>query len=134
MIKIEYKNKSAIKIPIPDFKQEKGYSCAAAALRSILCYYSDEDYDEKYIIKKLKTNSDGTDPFQIIRFLDRYNHKFNDKYKLRHKEYRKMTITELKKCLDKKRPVMIMLQAWSIKRKPVYKKDYKNGHWVVAIG
>lgn len=123
---IEYKNTSVIKIHIPDMKQEKPYSCGAAALKSIFHYFCQDAFEEKKIRKELNLDSKGADPFQIIQFVKRYG--------LKYRQYRRMNLRMLKQCIDKGRPVMIMLQAWDDEKKYKYEKDYENGHWLVAIG
>lgn len=129
MIKIELKSKSVIKIPLPDYVQENEYSCAAAALRSLFNYYFIDSFDEKLIRKGLNLTSNGTDPYQIIKFLKKYK-----KYNLNFKEFRKMKLKELIKCIENKKPVLMMLQAWTENKKLPYKNAKKDGHWVVAIG
>ncbi len=57
---------------------------------------------------------DGTDPIQLERVAAQYG--------LSVKPYRDMTPKQLRKCLDRERPVVLMIQAWD------------EGHWVIAIG
>lgn len=127
MSKIKYISEKEIKINLPDFYQETGYSCGAAALLSILKYYTDGPINEKLLRWELGTKKSGTDPYQIIKVVKKYG--------LKHKEFRKMTISVLKKCIDMKRPVMIMLQAYGkVKNYMDYMNDYDDGHWIIATG
>ena len=44
-----------------------------------------------------------------------------------------MTLEQLKKNIDAKKPVIVLIQAWT--EKPVdYSKDWEDGHYAVAIG
>jgi len=54
------------------------------------------------------------------------------KYGLKY-ESREMTVEEIKSSIDKEIPVIVVLQAWA-KRKVNWKKDWKDGHYVVVIG
>ncbi|HEX2787569.1 MAG TPA: C39 family peptidase [Ignavibacteria bacterium] len=120
--------KNIIKIPLPDTWQETGYSCGAAVLQSILNYYAKGPIGERKVGCELNMTENGTDPYQIVKVLK--------KYKLKYKEFRPMTTEQLKKCIDEKKTVMIMLQAWGWKIKNInkYERSWKHGHWITAIG
>lgn len=127
MIKIKFIPESTIKIKLPDVAQEKDYSCGASALNSVLNYFAKSSLNEKRIREELKIKNTGTDPYQIKRVLRNSG--------LRYKEYRKMKIAQLKKCVDEKKPVMIMIQAWGDEKKyKTCKYKCKDGHWIIAIG
>lgn len=127
MIIIKNIPESNIKIRLPDVLQEKNYSCGASSLNSVLNYFNKSPLDEKRVRKELKMKNTGTDPYQIKRVLKNSGLKF--------KEYREMNIAQLKKCIDDKKPVMIMLQAWGNKKKyKTCKYNCKDGHWIIAIG
>jgi uncharacterized protein len=127
---IEFRNRSVIKIPLPDFSQEKDYSCGSSALRSILCYYSEKLLEEEFISKDLNLTEAGLDPYQIITLLEKYKTKHN----LHYEEFRNMTIEKLTECIDNNKPVMMMVQAWSAETGYDYENDFNNGHWIIAIG
>lgn len=55
-------------------------------------------------------------------------------YGLAVKAEDKMSIANLKSYLDKKIPVIIALQAWTLKKSIDWEKDWNNGHYAVAIG
>jgi predicted double-glycine peptidase len=108
----------------PKLRQTYRYDCGASALQSVLVYYGIEIRKE-LIIKIAKTNKkDGTTIKGMLNALKKYGLKFNA---------RQMTILDLKNYIDKKIPVITILQAWN-GRKVDYTKKYNDGHWVVAIG
>ena len=44
-----------------------------------------------------------------------------------------MSISEIQKYIDEKKPVIVLIQAWS--NYPTnYHKNFKYGHYVIAIG
>jgi predicted double-glycine peptidase len=45
-----------------------------------------------------------------------------------------MSDAALRRELDRRRPVLMMLQAWSGRARPRYRDTWRDGHWVVAIG
>ena len=125
MIEIERIPASKIKIPLPDVFQLTPYSCGASALQSILLYYDKGPIEEKAIRKIMNMTHTGTDPYMVRKVIKKFG--------LNSIEYRGMTTAQLKKSIDARRPVMIMLQAWG-KHPKKYSSDSKDGHWLVAIG
>ncbi len=116
-----------ININIPNVSQQEHWSCGAAALLSILLYFGKGPLNEELVADQLGMDKSGTDPYQIKNVLD--------KYKLRHKEYRGMTIEQLIFHVKRREPVFIMLQAWGNKENyRKCKKGCKDGHWLIAIG
>jgi len=113
-----------IKIQLPDTNQIEDYTCGGIALQAILEFYGAGRFTEKQMIDELHMSEDGTDPYQLIEVIE--------KYKLCYLEYRPMTSNQLVDFLNKKKPVMIMLQAWGYL--PYYKNVWEHGHWVIAIG
>ena len=124
--------RNAIRIGLPDTSQQTGYSCGPSCLQSICHYYGLGKEDEGEIVDDMKINPDyGADPDDIIRLAEKYG--------LKCKQYQPMTMEKLKRVLQSRKPVMLMIQAWGIKRgEKDYRESYKGiwgeGHWVVAIG
>jgi predicted double-glycine peptidase len=124
--------KAAIKIPLPDTIQQNDFSCGASALQAVCAYYGVGPEEEWEYVRDLKMDVRvGSHPFQIKRAAKRYG--------LRVIEHQPMTIAQLKRYLDRGKPVLMMIQAWSDDvRKRSSPKYYKNrwidGHWVVAVG
>lgn len=111
-------------LKFPSLRQTYEYDCGAKSLQAVLVYYGIEVSESK-LIKLAKTNARvGTLSDNMIKSLK----KFRLDYDARH-----MTLKDLRDYIDKKIPVMILIQAWG-SRKRYYKKGNKNKHWVVAIG
>jgi uncharacterized protein len=121
--------RGAILIPVPDTRQQTGYTCGAAALRAVCEYFGVGPRTEGEFAEDMKMTSAGADPEHLIRALDKYG--------LRHKAFHRMSMRGLKGSVDRGRPVIMMLQAWGGTKKnpwPNYRNDWSDGHWVVAIG
>jgi len=124
----------AIRIALPDATQQKDYSCGASCLQSICKFYGvgpDEEWE--YVDALGMDHRIGSHPFQIVRLARRLG--------LTVREYQPMTTAQLRGELQRRHPVMLMIQAWadpvgrgSRARLPSYAKDWKDGHWVAAIG
>lgn len=111
-------------LDFPNIRQTFDYDCGAKALQAVLAYYGIE-IKEELLIKYAKTDpKKGTYIHEIVSTLDKFN--------LEH-ESKSMTIKDVKKYIDKNIPVLVLLQAWN-GDKIDYKTDYKDGHWVIAIG
>lgn len=108
----------------PELRQAYDYDCGANALESVLSYYG-FDVSEDRIIKKAKTTKDGTSIKGILKTIK--------KFRLKSKSG-EMTINQIKEYIDKKIPVILLLQAWTEKKKVNWEKDWHDGHYVVAIG
>ena len=106
--------KKAIKVDLPNVAQRTDYTCGAAVLQAICSYFGvgpEEEADYERLMGMPKT---GADPVHITTAARSLG--------LEAKEFRPMTVRQLEKCLDKGRPVILMLQAWD------------EGHYVVAVG
>lgn len=112
-------------IAVPMTRQATNYSCGAAAMQSMFGFYG-EDLNEDELVKLLKTNSEeGTDYNEIVRVAKEKGYEV--------KVYKDMSLAQLKKQLDKKNPVLCLIQAWA-EKKVDYSTDWQDGHYVVAIG
>jgi uncharacterized protein len=117
----------AIKIELPNVMQTTSYTCGASALLAIAAYYGVGAEYEWDVAADMKMTRDGSDPKHIISAARRYG--------LSVREYRPMTAAQLIGCLDRRRPVILMLQAWGPHPSPAsYARTWMQGHWVVAIG
>jgi predicted double-glycine peptidase len=114
----------AIKIDLPNTFQLHGYTCGAAALLSICSYYGVGPEEEWDVADDMNMTKAGTDPADVIAALVKYGLCF--------REFRPMTKGQIRRCLDLRRPVMIMLQAWGDRAS--YRDAWHDGHWVIAIG
>ncbi len=124
------KSRPDIKMPanlirLPLTRQATCYTCGVSALQSVLAYYGQE-YREDELAKLLKANyRNGTAYMRIARFAEENGFSVDI--------HKGMSISELKTLIDKKLPVICLLQAWS--DVPVdYKSEWNDGHYVVAVG
>jgi uncharacterized protein len=128
--------RGAIRIPVPDVSQQTDYSCGASCLEAICKYYGVGKEDEWQFIRGLHLDRRvGVHPGQI--------HRLARSYRLSVRSYPLMTLARLKRELEWRHPVMLMIQAYGQdrvgKRRQVrwrrdYTPDWNDGHWVVAIG
>lgn len=114
----------AIKAHVPTGNQEKEFSCGAAALKVVFQYFKVGPHSEAEIRKLVKSKPNtGTRTQNIIAACKKYGLKTKARYNMdRH---------ELEAWLDKKKPVIVCLQAWGT---PERYKSKTSGHYVVAIG
>lgn len=124
---------NAIRIPVPDTIQQEDYSCGASALQAVCRYYGVGKLAEEYeFVDALGMDKRiGSHPFQLKRLAERLG--------LRTREYFEMTLEQLRACLQKRQPVLLMIQAWGEEKgKSGFRRSYEgiwmDGHWVVAIG
>ena len=113
-----------IKLEFPLLRQTFKYDCGAIALEAVLAYYGIE-LREDHLLKQAGTTKKGTPLNGIVRTARHFGLKCHS---------RKMALDDLQKYLDKKIPVILVLQAWSTKPKVNWVNDWADGHYVVAIG
>ncbi|MFA6161522.1 MAG: cysteine peptidase family C39 domain-containing protein [Patescibacteria group bacterium] len=111
-------------ITLPQLRQTYGYDCGAKAIQTVLVYYGIE-LREDHILKTAGTTKNGTQIKGIIKVAEKNGLKTDS---------REMSIGDIKDYIDKKIPVILALQAWTAKKKVDWKKDWIDGHYVVAIG
>jgi len=107
----------------PEERQTYNYDCWAKATQSILNYYG-IDVRENIVMKTTKTTKDGTFMLGIEKVI-------HDNWLKTTTE--KMTVSKIKKYIDKKIPVIVVLQARTDKIHVNRKEDRVDGHYVVAI-
>lgn len=112
-------------ITFPELRQTYNYDCGAKVTQAVLAYYG-LDVSEIEIMRLAKTSKKtGTSIKHMLSVFEEYGLKYR---------VSKLTIKQIKKYLDKKIPVILVLQAWTHKKKINWKKDWVDGHYVVAIG
>lgn len=110
---------------VPLTRQGTDYTCGVGALQSVMMYYGDE-YREDELASALKSDPNEGTPYNNIASFSKSNG-----YKVTI--LKDMTLDDLKKKIDAKKPVIVLLQAWS--EKPTdYIGDWEDGHYSVAIG
>lgn len=110
---------------VPLTRQATDYTCGVGVTQSMLMYYGDE-YMEGELAQELKADpNEGTSYHNISNFAKANGYKVNI--------MKNMTIEQLKTTVDAKKPVIVLLQAWS--EKPVdYANDWEDGHYSIVIG
>jgi predicted double-glycine peptidase len=116
----------AITVPVPDVRQRTGYTCGPAALLAVCAHYGVGPGDEARIAADMRIRRAGSDPAHLVAAARRYG--------LSTREHRGMTDAGLRRCLRRRRPVIVMLQAWAEPPPRRYRDHWRSGHWVVAIG
>jgi ABC-type bacteriocin/lantibiotic exporter with double-glycine peptidase domain len=111
-------------LKFPNLRQAYNYDCGASVAQSILAYYG---IDEKRgaIMKLAGTTKSGTRIKGIKKVFKRYGLKTKSG---------KFTILGLKEYIAQKNPVILLLQAWTKDKKVNWGENWKDGHYVVAIG
>lgn len=114
----------AIKAHVPSTGQELTFSCGAAALLAVFKYFKVGPQTESQVRKLVKSHpANGTRTQNIIAACKKHGLRTKARYNMdRH---------ELEAWLDKKKPVIVCLQAWG---KDKQYKEKASGHYVVAIG
>lgn len=108
----------------PFKRQTFGYDCGASCMETVLTYFG---YDEREdnIMKIAGTDKNGTS----IEGLMKVAKKFGLKYKAREN----MTVDDLKKCINRRRPCITPIQAWGNDAKKNWEDGWLFGHYVVPI-
>lgn len=108
----------------PDLRQTYDFDCGANAAQCVLDYFG-IDTNEKEVMKIAGTTRGGTPIKGVIKTLEKFGLKV---------KAREMSIEQIKKFIDKNIPVILLVQAWTEQKKVDWKNDWKDGHYVVAIG
>ena len=108
----------------PEMRQISIWDCGASVMESVLDYYGIE-VGEEVLMKLAGTNKKiGTSIAGMKKIADKYGLNF---------KAGEMTITEVKKYIDKKIPVILSLKAWP-EKKVDWTLDSVEGHYAIAIG
>jgi len=112
-------------IQVPMTHQATDYTCGVAALQSILYYYGKE-FRENQLAEKLQADSiRGTQYPNIVDFARSLGFRVDVQTH--------MSLEDLKKRIDERNPVVVLIQAWP--DSPVdWSKDWKDGHYAIALG
>lgn len=114
----------AVKVPLPNIPQKDDYSCGPMVLKAVIDGHGDS-VGKKELMEVADTNpQEGTAPSKMVEAAKKYG--------LMAEEKHNMTTEDLKKHLDAKRPVIILVQAWGDKED--YSNTWDSGHYIVAIG
>lgn len=111
-------------LDFPILRQTFEYDCGAIALQAVFAYYGFE-LGEGIIMREIKTSRRGTHFENIVRIAKKHGFKVN---------FKEMNLDQIRSYIDRKIPVIILLQAWSEKARKKWMKDWKDGHYAVVIG
>lgn len=112
-------------IQVPLTHQAADYTCGVAALQSILYYYGKE-FREDQLAEKLQA-----DPLRGTRYPK--IEEFARSLGFRVDMQTHMTLEDLKRRIDERKPVIVLIQAWP--DSPVdWSQDWKDGHYTIALG
>jgi predicted double-glycine peptidase len=114
-------------IPVPLVYQSYDYTCGIAALQSILYYYG-KDFRQDELVEALQPDLiEGTNYRRAVEFARSSGFQVNV---LTH-----MSLEDLKKLIDDRKPVIVLIQAWPDSDSPVlWRETWSEGHYAVAIG
>jgi hypothetical protein len=114
-------------LPVPLVFQAHDYSCGPASLLSTIFYWTnDQNTAESSLYKTLKTDpNNGTDPQNLVAGAQKYG---------LHAEFKTgQTVDDLRNALSQGITPIVDIQAWSGKPKPVWTKQWDDGHYVVVV-
>ena len=110
---------------VPLTYQAYDYTCGISALQSILYYYGKE-FGQDELAKALKSDPiKGTNYRRMVAFARSLGFQVDV---LIH-----MSLEDLKKLIDDRKPVIVLIQAWpdsAVK----WPESWEEGHYAVAIG
>lgn len=117
-------------LDFPELRQVFNYDCGALALQCVLTYYGFETREDQ-LLKLLGTESTnikehGTDTTAIVSVAKKFG--------LKAEIVIFKSVDEIKSYINKKIPVILLVQAWTDKKNVDWKTDNKDGHYVCAIG
>jgi hypothetical protein len=124
----------AIKIELPDTRQQTDYTCGASCFQAVASYFGvlEPNCEEEKLARLMTIASDwGAHPHHILKGIKHYG--------LAHEELFDSDVETVKRYVRAGIPVMMMIQAWHSvdhrrKRFRGYSSAWDDGHWVAAIG
>jgi ABC-type bacteriocin/lantibiotic exporter with double-glycine peptidase domain len=112
-------------LAFPDLRQFSNYDCGANAIQSVLAYYGLNVREDRIVKIAGSTRKIGTEPEGFEKVAKKFGFKCM---------IGQMIVSDLKKSIDKKQPVILLLQAYPNKRVLNWGKTWCTGHYAVAIG
>ena len=114
-------------IDLPTGRQAFDFDCGAKSLQIVMAYFG-LDVSEGELLEELKCSSEGCSIKNMIRFA-------------RMKGFRVIarcgvTLNRVKYYLDKRIPVIVLLQAWAEIPMTLeqWENDFDDGHYVIVVG
>ena len=112
-------------LAFPDLRQFSNYDCGANAIQSVLAYYGLNVREDRIVKIAGSTAKIGTEP----EGFEKVARKFGFSYKIEQ-----ITVSDLKKSIDNKQPIILLLQAYPDKKGVNLAKTWCTGHYAVVIG
>jgi predicted double-glycine peptidase len=114
-------------IPLRVARQTYDFDCGAAALQVVMEYYGVEMRGDK-IRRELKTDENGTSYVDMAALAKKHGFQVLTTDGA--------TLEQLKRFIDDGYPVIVLVQAWAERYMTLaeWRKNYKDGHYVVVIG
>jgi uncharacterized protein len=118
-------------LDFPELRQTYNFDCGVTCLQEIMCYYGIEER-ESFILDDLK----ALDPKLLKNGVKLTTvKKYAEKNGLKAEIKEGLNPKDLIALIDKKIPVIVLLQAWRDEKSPDnWIHDFIDGHYVVAIG
>lgn len=114
-------------IDLPIGRQTFDFDCGVKALQIVMAYYG-VDVREDELMKDLKVSKKGVSVQNMISVAGQKGFQVEAKSGF--------TLETLKRYLDEKHPVIVLVQAWAERFMTLedWKRNNENGHYVVVIG
>ena len=113
-------------IRVPLSRQGHDYTCGVAAMQCVLCYYGKE-VREDILAEAVKSDPEaGTDYRNMVEYAR--SESFNVDVR------KEMTLDDLKQSIGRKKPIILLIQAWHEGGLVDNLTDWEDGHYVVAVG
>ncbi len=114
-------------LPFPSGRQTFDYDCGTKALQMVMAYYG-VDAREDELLRKLRTDDRGTRAKAIMAVAESYGFGVDIRTGA--------TLHTIRRYIDRKTPVMVVVQAWADRYMTLWdwQKTNDYGHYVVVIG
>jgi len=116
--------KNLIRVPLA--RQNANYTCGVAALQSILGYYNIDKRLDVLSAEVKPDQENGTNYLTMASFAKSLGFDVSTRTN--------MTLDELKRHVDQKKPILLAIQAWADSKSSYSSNQNEDGHYVVAIG
>ncbi|MDD5071524.1 MAG: cysteine peptidase family C39 domain-containing protein [Patescibacteria group bacterium] len=111
-------------IKLPELIQTYVWDCGPKALQAVFAYYGIHAREDD-IMEMAGTTKDGTPISGMKKTVKKYGLKC---------QAGRMTIEEVKNYIGRGIPVILLLQAWPMKKVEDWSRHWDDGHYAVAVG
>lgn len=116
-------------IRVPLVRQSTDYTCGVAALQSLLAFFAVEEREDRLAAELRSNRKQGTAFERIVKAAEKRGLSAQVKVG--------MTVPELERNIDSRKPVLCLVQAWAESENGQavnYERRWQDGHYVVAVG